>query len=76
MNCGSVIGGDCTNQAKMSINMSEGNTPYKCSLVAEQPLEIKNGSLFGYFQFDMEVPENLRAIFVKFPPIFQNTLVS
>ena len=76
MNCGSVTGGDCTNQAKISINISEGNTPYKCSFVIEHPIEIKNGNLFGYFIFDMEVPENLRAIFVNFPSIFKKTSVS
>ena len=27
-------------------------------------------------QCDIEVPENLRAIFANFPPIFKNTLVS
>ena len=38
--------------------------------------EIKEGKLFGYVQCDIEVPENLRANFANFPPIFKNTLVS
>ena len=51
--------------------------PYRRSFAAEQLLEeIKKGKLFGYVQCDIEVPENLRAIFANFPPIFKNTLVS
>ena len=34
------------------------------------------GNLFGYVQCNIEVPENLRANFANFPPIFKNTLVS
>ena len=50
--------------------------PYRRSLAAEQLLEEKkNGKLFGYVQCDIEVPENLRANFANFPPIFKNTLV-
>ena len=50
--------------------------PYRRSLAAEQLLEeIKKGKLFGYVQWDIEVPENLRANFANFPPIFKNTLV-
>ena len=37
---------------------------------------MKEGKLLGYVQCDIEVPENLRANFAKFPPIFKNTLVS
>ena len=37
---------------------------------------MKKGNLFGYVKCDIEVPEILRAKFVKFPPIFKNTLVS
>ena len=48
--------------------------PYRRSLAAEQLLkEIKKGKLFGYVQCDIEVPENLRANFANFPPIFKNT---
>ena len=51
--------------------------PYRRSLAAEQFLEdIKKGKLFGYVQCDIEIPENLRANFTNFPPIFKNTLVS
>ena len=50
---------------------------YGRSFAAEQLLdEIKEGKLFGYVQCEIEVPENLRAIFVNFPPIFKNNLVS
>ena len=51
--------------------------PYRRSLAAEQILEEKKkGKLFGYVQCDIEVPENLRANFPNFPPIFKNTSVS
>ena len=51
--------------------------PFRRSLAAEQFLEeIKKEKLFGYVQCDIEVPENLRASFANFPPIFKNTLVS
>ena len=51
--------------------------PYRRSLAAEQLLEeINEGKLFGYVQFDIEVPEDLRLKFDNFPPIFKNILVS
>ena len=51
--------------------------PYRRSFAAEQLLEeIKEGNFFRYVQCDIEVPENLRANFANFPPIFKNTLVS
>ena len=50
---------------------------YRRSLATEQLLEeIKEGELFGYLQCDIEVPENLKANFAKFPAISKNTLVS
>ena len=50
---------------------------YRRSFAAEQLLEeIKKRKLFGNVQCDIEVPENLRPKFNKFPPIFKNTLVS
>ena len=53
------------------------NFPYRRSLTEHQLLEeIKKGNLFDYVQCDIEVPENLRANFANFPPIFKNTLVS
>ena len=53
------------------------NFPNRRSLTEQQLLEgIKKGSLFGYVQGDIEVPENLRVNFANFPPIFKNTLVS
>ena len=52
------------------------NFPYRQSLTEHQLLEgVKKGNLFGYVQFDIEVPENLRANFANFPAIFKNTLV-
>ena len=51
--------------------------PHRRSLATEQLLEeIKKGKLFGYVQCDIEVPENLRANFANFSPMFKNTLVS
>ena len=47
--------------------------PYKIPLSEERLLErIKNGSLFGYVQCDIEVPPELREQFANFPPIFKN----
>ena len=57
--------------------ISERISPNRRSLTEQQLLEgIKKGSLFGYVQGDIEVPENLRVNFANFPPIFKNTLVS
>ena len=51
--------------------------PYRRSFATEQLLEeIKEGTLFGYFQCDIELPEKLRSKFVNFPPIFKNIVVS
>ena len=51
--------------------------PYRRSLAADELLEaIMQGKLFGYVQCEIEVPENLRANFANFLPIFRNTLVS
>ena len=53
------------------------NCPYRRSLTEQPLLEgIKKGSLLGYFQCDIEVPENLRVNFANCPPIFKITLVS
>ena len=47
------------------------------SLAAEHLSEEReSGNLFGHVQCDIEVPENLRAIFANVPPIFEITLVS
>ena len=63
-----------TNSVKQHIRE---HFPYRRSLAAVQLLEeIKKEKLFGYVQCDIEVPENLRANFANFPPIFKNTLVS
>ena len=63
-----------TNDVKLYIRE---NFPYRQSLKEQQLLEGKNkGNLFGYAQCEIEVPENLRANFANFPPIFKNILVS
>ena len=38
--------------------------------------EIKSRRLFGYVQCDLKVPEQLKAYFANFPPIFKSTVVS
>ena len=43
--------------------------PYKKRRLLEN---IRSGSLFGYVQCDIEVPENLREAFANFLPIFKN----
>ena len=37
---------------------------------------MMEGKLFGFVQWEIEVPENLRSKFVNFPPLFKNTSVS
>ena len=50
--------------------------PYKSPLREESLLEqIRSGKLFGYVQFDIEVPEELIKKFANFPTIFKNTKV-
>ena len=50
--------------------------PYKRPLREESLLEqIRSRKLFGYVQCDIEVPEELKEKFAKFPPIFKNTNV-
>ena len=65
---------ETTNTVKQNIRE---HFPYRRSLAAEQLLEeIKKGKLFGYVQCDIEVPENLRANFANFRPIFKISFVS
>ena len=50
--------------------------PYRRPLREEKLLEqIRNGKLFGYVQFDIQMTEELKKKFAKFPPIFKNTTV-
>ena len=50
--------------------------PYKRPLREETLLEqIRSGELFGYVQCDIEVPQELKKKFAKFPPIFKKTNV-
>ena len=61
-----------TNTVKQHIRE---HLPYRRSLATDQlSEEIKKGKLFGYVQCDNEVPENLRANFANFPPIFKKYL--
>ena len=47
--------------------------PYKTPLYTDSPLaKIKNGSLFGYVQCDLIVPDELKSKLAKVPPIFKN----
>ena len=63
-----------TNTVKQHIRK---HSAYRRSLAADKILEkMKKGKIFGYVQCDFEVPQNLRANFANFPPIFKNTLVS
>ena len=49
---------------------------YQRSLGEERLMqEIKSRRLFGYVQCDLKVPEDLKAYFANFPPIFKNTVV-
>ena len=52
--------------------------PYKKRELSVEAVEMKiiNGTLFGYIECDMYVPEELRHKFENFPPIFKNTEVS
>ena len=53
------------------------NFPYRRSLTEQLLLERKKkGNLIGYIQSDIEKPENLRANFSNFSPIFEKNLVS
>ena len=50
------------------------NFPYKRPLSTDSLLEkIRDGSLYGYIQCDLVVPDELKAKFSNFPPIFKNT---
>ena len=51
--------------------------PYRRPLSEENFMQkISNGQLFGYVQYDIEVPEHLCDYFSNFLPIFSNTAVS
>ena len=50
--------------------------PYKSPLSIDSLLvKIKDGSLFGYVQCDLVVPDVLKSKFANFPPIFKNNEV-
>ena len=50
--------------------------PYKRPLSTDSLLEkIRDGSLYGYIQCDLVVPDELKAKFSNFHPIFKNTEV-
>ena len=53
------------------------NFPYKRPLSEDELLQgIIDGQLFGYVQYDIEIPEHLGSYFSNFAPIFKNTVVS
>ena len=57
-------------------NHLRANFPYQRPLSEKRLMqEIKSGKLFGYIHCDIKVPENLKAYFANFPPIFKNTAV-
>ena len=57
-------------------NHIRSNFPYKRPLSTDYLLEkIRDGSLYGYIQCDLVVPDELKAKFSNFPPIFKNTEV-
>ena len=48
--------------------------PYKRLLSTDSlHAKIKEGSLFGYVQCDLVVPDELKSKFANFSPIFKNT---
>ena len=50
--------------------------PYKLPLRLDQLLDkIKSGTLFGYVQCDIKVPDHLGKRYAIFPPVFKNTNV-
>ena len=50
--------------------------PYKRLLSTDSFLsKIKDGSLFGYVQCDLIVPDEIKLKFANFPTIFKNTEV-
>ena len=58
-------------------NHLRANFPYQQPLSEERLMqEIKSGRLLGYVKCDLKVPDNLKAYFANFPPIFKNTVVS
>ena len=60
----------------VKINL-RANFPYQRPLSEERLMQkIRSGKLFGYVQWNLKVPEHLKAYFANFPPIFKNTVVS
>ena len=52
------------------------NFPYKKPFSTDSLLaKIKDGSLFGYIQCELVVPDELKSKLANFPPIFKNTEV-
>ena len=58
------------------MNHIRSNFLYKRPLSTDSLLEkIRDGSLNGYIECDLVVPDELKVKFSKFPPIFKNTEV-
>ena len=69
-------GGKVSKPMTRSKNHVRTHFPYKSSLSTDSLLaKIKDGSLFGYVQCDLVVPDELKSKFANFPPIFKNTEV-
>ena len=58
-------------------NHLRANFPYQRALSEERLMpEVKGRRLFGYVQCDLKFPEQMKAYFANFPPIFEKTVVS
>ena len=75
MECRSVTSGINSKPMTRSKITSEPTFPLK-DLFPQTPFkQKKSGSLFGYIQCDLVVPDELKSQFANFPPIVKNTEV-
>ena len=70
-----VSGGKTSERAKKIRIVSDPNFPTKDLSLLILFWEKRDGSLYGYIQCDLVVPDQLKAKFSDFPPIFKNTEV-
>ena len=74
--CGSVTDGKVLKPMTRSEITSEPTFPIKKPLSKDSlHAKIKDGSLFGYVQCDLVVPDELKSKFASFPPNFKKTKV-
>ena len=72
--CGNVS--SCHYKLYVSVKQNfRKSFPFEVSLREEQLLEIKLGSLLGYVECDIHVPEHLRKRIANFVPFFKDTNV-